>query len=263
MALTHIEKLVAKAVLDYGMLAEGDRVLLGASGGKDSTVLAWALARRRRWNAPRFELEAVRIASDVPGGGMDAAKAAALEGLYAGWGIPLRTVPVPIVERLKSGQAMSCYWCSTQRRTELIRLALEGGFNKIALGHHLDDVLATLLMNMAKKGEIATMPPRLRYRKYPLEVIRPLALVEEESIRGFAREMGWLSVTCSCGYGDDGERAEFRRRLEVLSGGTEEGKRNLFRSMSNVKPEYLPSPMPEESPRAPARPGDRPPLPGT
>jgi len=239
MALTHIEKLVAKAVLDYSMLAEGDRVLIGASGGKDSTALAWALSRRRRWNAPRFELEALRIAGDVPGGIMEAEAASRLEAMYAEWGIPLATLEVPIVGRLKEGERMNCYWCSTQRRTELIRHALEKGFNKIALGHHLDDILATLLMNMTKKGEIATMPPRLKYDKYPLEVIRPLALVEEESIRGFARDQGWLATTCTCAYGADGERKEYQRRLEVLCGGTAEGKRNLYRSMSNVKADYL------------------------
>jgi tRNA 2-thiocytidine biosynthesis protein TtcA len=239
MALTRIEKLIAKAIQDYGMLAEGDRILLGASGGKDSTTLAWALSRRRRWGAPRFELEALRIVSDVRGGGMPPAAAERLAAMYAEWGIPYRTLEVPIVGRLKSGEKMSCYWCSTQRRTELIRCAMEGGFNKIALGHHLDDVLATLLMNMTKKGEIATMPPRLKYDKYPLEVIRPLALVEEESIRGFAREQGWLATTCSCAFGADGERKEYQRRLEQLCGGTEEGKRNLYRSMSNIKTGYL------------------------
>jgi tRNA(Ile)-lysidine synthase TilS/MesJ len=105
--------------------------------------------------------------------------------------------------------------------------------------------LATLLMNMTKKGEIATMPPRLAYEKYPLEVIRPLALVGEESIRGFARDQGWLATTCSCGYGADGERKEYQRRLDVLCGGTEEGKRNLYRSMSNIKTGYLAQPAPQ------------------
>ncbi len=239
MALTHIEKLIAKAVRDYGMLAEGDRILLGASGGKDSTTLAWALSRRRRWNSPRFELEALRIVGDVPGGGMSDVQAERLAGMYAEWDIPYRTLEVPIIGRLKAGEKMSCYWCATQRRTELIRWALENGCNKIALGHHLDDILATLLMNMTKKGEIATMPPRLEYEKYPLEVIRPLALVEEDSIRGFAREQGWLATTCTCDFGADGERKEYQRRLNVLCGGTEEGKRNLYRSMSNVKDGYL------------------------
>lgn len=239
MALTHIEKLIAKAVLEYRMIEEGDRILIGASGGKDSTTLAWALARRRRWSAPRFQLEAVRIVGDVVGGGMDEASAARLADLYRSWDIPYRTLVVPIVGRLKEGQSMNCYWCATQRRTELIRFALSNGFTTIALGHHLDDILVTLLMNMTKKGEFATMPPRLVYEKYPLRVIRPLALVEEESIRGFAREQGWLATTCTCAFGVDRERAEYRRRLDTLCGSSEEGKRNLFRSMSNVKTDYL------------------------
>jgi tRNA(Ile)-lysidine synthase TilS/MesJ len=240
MALTAIEKLVAKAVLDYGMLAEGDRILLGASGGKDSSTLAWALARRRRWAAPRFLLEAVRIEGDFPGARLGEAQAARLAALYADWAIPYRVVRVPILERLKPDQKMSCYWCATQRRTELIRLALSEGYTKLALGHHRDDILATLLMNMTKKGEFATMPPRLCYEKYPLQVIRPLALVPETAIAGFAREEGWLVDREPCAYGDEGERKEYRRRLEALTGGSEEEKRNLFHSMEHLKSDYLP-----------------------
>ncbi|WP_304225484.1 tRNA 2-thiocytidine biosynthesis TtcA family protein [Gracilinema caldarium] len=239
MALTHIEKLIAKAILDYELLKPGDRILLGASGGKDSTTLAWALGRRKKWNAPAFEIEALRIASDVPGGGMPMAAAQRLAALYEEWGISLHTMEVPIVERLKPGQKMSCYWCSTQRRTELLRYAMDHGFNKIALGHHLDDVLATLLMNMTKKGELATMPPRLKYDKYPVEIIRPLVLVSEEAIRGFAREMGWLQITCSCGYGDDGERKEYQRRLDTLTAGSVDAKLLMLKSLSNIKKDYL------------------------
>lgn len=239
MALTHIEKLIAKAILDYDMIHRGDRILLGASGGKDSTTLAWALSRRKRWNAPPFDLEAVRIVTDVPGGGMSSQGAEKLAALYADWGIPYRSVHVPVIERLQQGEKMSCYWCSTLRRTELIRIGMAEQYTTLALGHHMDDILATLLMNMTKKGELATMPPRLRYDKYPLTIIRPLALVTEASIRGFAQEMGWLSVTCTCAFGGDGERKEYQRRLEVVTGGTEEGKRNLYRSLSHIKNGYL------------------------
>ncbi|MFQ3547581.1 MAG: tRNA 2-thiocytidine biosynthesis TtcA family protein [Termitinemataceae bacterium] len=239
MALTHIEKLIAKAIQDYQMLVEGDRILIGASGGKDSTTLAWALGRRKRWMAPNFELQALRIVSDVPGSGLSAQAAQRLAALYEEWGIPLVSVQVPVIERIKAGEKMSCYWCSTQRRTELLRYAIDHGFNKIALGHHLDDVLTTLLMNMTKKGELGTMPPRLKYDKYPIEIIRPLALVPEEGIRSFAREMGWLQVTCSCGYGDDGERKEYQRRLDVLTAGSAEAKRLMLKSLSNIKDGYL------------------------
>ncbi|MDL2229462.1 tRNA 2-thiocytidine biosynthesis TtcA family protein [Treponema sp. OttesenSCG-928-L16] len=242
MALTHIEKLIAKAVHDYGMIQEGDRILIGASGGKDSTLLAWALSRRRIWNAPRFELAALRIASDVPGGGLDPAAAEHLADLYARWNIPLETMDVPVIGRLKEGRSMNCYWCATQRRTELIRYAMERGYNKIALGHHLDDILATLLMNMVKKGETAAMVPRLKYDKYPIEIIRPLALVTERSIIAFAAREGWLSRTCTCAYGSDRERKKYQDKLDALTSGKEEEKRNLYRSLSNIKSDYLPKP---------------------
>lgn len=238
--MTGIEKAIAKAIYDYHLIEEGDRILIGASGGKDSTTLSWALARRLRWEGPRFTLQALRIRTDVPGGAMPKEAEQALKWLYAEWGVPLETVDVPVIGRLKPGKEMNCYWCATQRRTELMRYALAHGYNKIALGHHLDDILTTLLMNMVKKGELSTMIPKLAYRKFPVTVIRPLALVPEESIRRFAAFQGWLNVTCSCSYGAEGERKEFQRRLEVLTGGELDAKLRMFYSLSRVNREYLP-----------------------
>lgn len=239
MALTNIEKLIAKAIKDYSLIEEGDRILLGASGGKDSTVLAWALSRRKIWKNPNFELEALRIAGDVKGGGMNASEAEALESQFDEWNIPLHTVHVSIMGSVKEGHSMNCYWCSTIRRSELIDYAIKNGFNKIALGHHLDDILTTLLMNMTKKGETATMIPKLKYEKYPLTVIRPLALVMEQSIRDFVSSMGWKAGSCSCDYGSDGERKRYQKKLDDLTDRKEESKRLLFASMSNLRQEYL------------------------
>ncbi len=239
MALTNIEKLIAKAIKDYSLIEEGDRILLGASGGKDSTVLAWALSRRKIWQNPNFELEALRIAGDVKGGGMNAAETEAIESQFDEWNIPLHTVHVSIMGSVKEGHSMNCYWCSTIRRSELIDYAIKNGFNKIALGHHLDDILTTLLMNMTKKGETATMIPKLKYKKYPLTIIRPLALVMEQSIRDFVSSMGWKTGSCSCDYGSDGERKRYQKKLDDLTDGKEESKRLLFASMSNLRQEYL------------------------
>jgi tRNA(Ile)-lysidine synthase TilS/MesJ len=202
--------------------------------------LAWALSRRRIWENPRFELEALRVSGDVPGSGMNTEEEKALTEMFAEWKIPLNTVNVSIMGSVKPGHSMNCYWCSTIRRSELIDYAIKNNFNKIALGHHLDDILTTLLMNMTKKGEIATMTPKMKYEKYPLTIIRPLAVVQEQSIRDFVRTMQWKAGTCSCDYGADGERKRYQQKLDALTDGKEENKRLLYASMSNIREEYLP-----------------------
>jgi tRNA 2-thiocytidine biosynthesis protein TtcA len=234
-AETTLAKLAEIALRRYEMIEAGDRILIGTSGGKDSTALAYDLAMKRRWWPVPYEIRALHIETDVG----ERHDFRGLDALIAGWGIPLERVTVPVVGRLKSGESMNCYWCSTQRRTELIRYAMANGFNKIALGHHLDDIVETLLMNMLHKGELSTMPPVVRYAKYPLTVIRPLALCEERQVVAFAEEKGFRGLTCTCGFDGASRRKEVRAKLAALTGGSSALKRNLFSSMSNVKPDYL------------------------
>jgi tRNA(Ile)-lysidine synthase TilS/MesJ len=231
-AETTVAKLVEVALRRYGMIEEGDRILIAASGGKDSTALAYDLAMKRKWWPVRYELQALHITTEFTG------KSPA-EELMRSWDIPYGNIEVPVLGRLKPGRKMNCYWCSTQRRTELIRYAMDRGFNKIALGHHLDDIVETLLMNMLYKGQISGMLPVVKYDKYPIQVIRPLACCEERQIIEFAEEKGFRSVTCSCGYGEESKRREVRARIRELTGGSSELKRNLFESMSHVNVDYL------------------------
>ncbi len=234
-AETTVAKLVEVALRRYEMIEEGDRILIGTSGGKDSTALAYDLALKRRWWPERYEIAALHIDTDIG----ERHDFRALDARFAAWGLPLERLFVPVRERLKPGESMNCYWCSTQRRTELIRYAMAKGFNKIALGHHLDDIVETLLMNMLHKAEISTMPPVVRYEKYPLAVIRPLSLCEERQIIAFAEEKGFRSITCSCGFDGASRRREVRAKIAELTGGSSDLKRNLFASMSRVKPGYL------------------------
>lgn len=239
-AETTLAKLIEIALRRYGMISPGDRILIGVSGGKDSTCLARDLAMKRRWWEMPFEISACFIASDLHEAGLaEKVDDTWIAARMAEWEIPYQRIDVPVVGRLKEGEAMNCFWCATQRRTELSRYARANGFNKIALGHHMDDILETLFMNMMRKGEFATMPPVMKYDNYPLTVIRPLALCEERQVVACAQELGFVSNTCTCGFNLDGARKTTRKLLETLTGGSSLAKRNIFKSMSQVKKDYL------------------------
>jgi tRNA 2-thiocytidine biosynthesis protein TtcA len=223
-----VQKLVTKAVLERNLIHSGDRILIAASGGKDSTVLAWALSAIRRGIKRDYELEAIHISGDF----CACCKKSALSRRLAEWGIPFTDRFVPIMGRLKEGERMNCYWCSTQRRTELLKYAMENNFNKIALGHHLDDIIETFFMNMTAKGELSAMPILLSYRKYPVSLIRPLAYLEEQQIIACAEEMDILRAACTCPYGLHSKRREVRKRLIDFTGNSGAVKRRILRALS-------------------------------
>ena len=229
-----LSSLIDKACFDYNLIEKGDRILIGASGGKDSTALIEYFAQRSLRPDCGFEYLALNIQSDFappfPEG---------ILSKFGVWGVPFKSINVNILERVKTGQKMSCWWCSTQRRSELLSYALENGYNKIALGHHMDDILETLLMNMLNKGELAAMPPRLTYEKYPVTIIRPLCYVSEGHLIEHAKESGYAGFTCTCNYQDNSERKEARRQLEELTDGSQAKKERLFASLKNVQPLYL------------------------
>jgi tRNA 2-thiocytidine biosynthesis protein TtcA len=244
-----LAKLTEAALRRYEMIEEGDRILIAVSGGKDSTSMAYDLALKRRWWPAKYEVRAIHIATDLD----SCLDRAAYFGLLSSWGLETVSISVPVVQRIKEGRAMNCFWCSMQRRTELLAYAMREGFNKIALGHHLDDIVETLFMNMLYKHQISTMLPLFKYEKYPVSVIRPLALCEERQIIAFAKAKGFQSVTCACAFGSESKRREVRGKIADLTGGSSRLKRSLFDSMSNVKDQYLPKPGLRPAPRGERR----------
>lgn len=231
-----VDGLIVKALKTWDMIRPGERILIGASGGKDSAVMARDLALKKRQGRLDAELVGLHVRNDFSPHALSDRLAAE----YESWGVPLVIIDVAVEGRLKPGRSMNCYWCSTQRRTELIRYAMAQGFSAVALGHHLDDVLETLFMNMLRKSELSTMPPVVEYHKYPLRVIRPLYLVEEKQIIELATKLGFVSSTCTCGYNDHSERDRVRDRVEALTGGSSDAKRNIVESLRHINAEYLP-----------------------
>ncbi len=218
------------------MLEKADRVLVGLSGGKDSLTLLAHLANLQNNFQIPFTFEALHIKSDFSG---CSAKPGFLD-LVGSWGVKVHILEVAIEARLKPGKSMNCYWCSTQRRTELIQWANGRGFNKIALGHHTDDILESFFMNMAYKGEISTMLPVMRYDKYKAVIIRPMALVTEEQIIGYAKETGILSEALVCPFGKTSLRLKARQAISLLAASAPGVRANIFKAMENPHPRYLP-----------------------
>jgi tRNA 2-thiocytidine biosynthesis protein TtcA len=231
-----LSKKIARGFRRFPMISAGDRVLVALSGGKDSLTMLYLLLRLQlSWN-DKFSLRALHIRPDFDGCSADAR----MEEIIRSWGAEYEIIDVPIAARLKPGRSLNCYWCSTQRRMELLRYAEREGFGVIALGHHQDDILETLLMNMSYKGEISTMMPVMRYDRYPQRVIRPLCYVKEREILEFSEAMGFSAYATRCPHGQTSKRLEARKALEMLASRGEYVKDKLFESMSNVNLDYLP-----------------------
>jgi tRNA 2-thiocytidine biosynthesis protein TtcA len=230
-----VQKLTVKAVKERSLVCEGDRILIAVSGGKDSSVLAWALSSIRPALKINYELAAIHISTDF----CACCKKPVLRQRLEEWNIPFTDLFVPVINRLKEGKKMNCYWCSTQRRLELIKYAVENGFNKIALGHHLDDIIETFFMNLCSKGTLLAMPIILKYRKYPVSLIRPLAFLEEKQITACAAQKNILKAACTCPYGQNSERRKMRERIAAFPGDSGDVKRKILNALGTGGIDYL------------------------
>lgn len=232
-----IDKKITKGILKYNMIEEGDKVLMAVSGGKDSMLLAYNLVNKLKGFPVKFTFKAIHIQSEFG----NPAERGNMEKLLRSWGVDYEIIEVGVIKRLKPGRKMNCYWCSTQRRTELLKYAVEHGYNKIALGHHMDDIIESLLMNMTLKGKISTMLPMLKYDRYDQSIIRPLCYVKEHEIIKMADALEITKCTCQCGFADNSKRRDMREVIQVMADTHGDGIRdNLFKSMSNIVSRYLP-----------------------
>ena len=221
-----ISKKITKALHDFNLIENGDKVLVAVSGGKDSSVLLMELASRMGKFLPNCEIGAIHIQSDFA----DKAPREFLQKLAADYPqIPFFFKDVAVEGRLKEGRTLNCYWCSTQRRTELIKFARENGYNKIALGHHMDDIVETLLMNMLYKGEFSGMPPMVPYEKYPCSIIRPLCYCEESEIIEYAEDAGIRKFTCTCEFSKASHRKSIREEINRMNSDLTKGRNGMTR----------------------------------
>ena len=208
-----------KAMATYHLIEDDDRILVGLSGGKDSLLLTELLARRSRIQHPRFTVEALHVRMENIHYETDTSY---LQGFCDALGIRLHVrttsfeIGSPADARDARRQKQPCFLCSWQRRKQLFNLAQELGCNKIALGHHQDDLIHTALMNLTYQARFATMPARLKMRKMPLTIIRPLCLIPESDIKAYAEMQGYQKQQKLCPYETDSHRTDIKRIYEQL-----------------------------------------------
>src|SRR6476646_10007511 len=193
---TRLAKKVTKAITDYGLIEDGDRVMVGLSGGKDS----WALMQILDVLRPRAPIDFSLIAVNVNSGYTDFRHDLVTEACAArGWTCRVEhtTIGAVMDDILDDGDT-PCSLCARLRRGVLYRLAEQHGATKIALGHHLDDVIETLLLNLFIQGSVKAMPAKLISNNRKHVVIRPLVYVAEAEARAYTQECGLPVIGCCC-----------------------------------------------------------------
>jgi tRNA 2-thiocytidine biosynthesis protein TtcA len=233
-----IIRATAQAIMDFGLVVEGDRILVGCSGGKDSYTLLHVLMRLRERAPIDFELVAVNLDQGQPG-----FPAERLEGHFKAVGVPYRMVRRELwseVQRLVVPGKTACSVCSRLRRGVLYNVAAEMGCSKIALGHHRDDFVETLLLNALYAGSLKAMPALLRSDDGRNTVIRPLVYAAEEDIAAFAALKAFPIVPCDvCGSQPQLRRTRVKALLAELSQEHPSVKGNLLHALGRVVPSHL------------------------
>ncbi len=241
-------KIMGQAINDYDMLSDGDKVVVGISGGMDSIALLILLYKRQKYVPSRYELFPV-IVDNFNGENEAYNEKLKILGdfIKEETSLSLKTVPVSTIRYLTSTSRPRrdiCYLCAQKRRTELFKYAKSIKAKKIALGHHKDDIIETSLMNMLYKRELSSMLPRLPLFCGAMEIIRPLAYFEKRDIENFiylyGKEVPVFGEVCpSKIVRRDFRRIEVRNMIEELNEKIPNIKNNIFAAFRNPKPDYL------------------------
>ncbi len=227
---------MGKAIHRFGLIQDGDRIMVGVSGGKDSLTLLHLLHERRKRVPIQYDLIPVHI--DL---GFGSKREEGLKEYFESQELPYYIEFTDIGKRANSPENREnpCFLCSWERRKTLFQLAHRFKCNKIALGHHKDDIIETLLLNIFYSAEMSTMLPLQPLFKGKIALIRPLALIEERQIERFAKEKGLPFGPSGCPVSGKTKRKEIKDLLRNLEQSNPKIKGNIFRSLSNIKMDYL------------------------
>jgi tRNA 2-thiocytidine biosynthesis protein TtcA len=233
-----LRRLVGQAIADFSMIAAGDKVMVCLSGGKDSYAMLDVLMKLREKSPVPFELVAVNLDQRHPG-----FPEHVLPEYLTATGVPFRIVvqdTYSVVKRVIPEGKTMCGLCSRLRRGALYRVAGELGANKIALGHHRDDILETFFLNLFHGGQLKTMPPKLVSDDGKHVVIRPLAYVEEADLEAYAEVRQFPIIPCDlCGSQEQLQRKQVKAMLRDWEKQHPGRVESIFSALSNVAPSHL------------------------
>jgi tRNA 2-thiocytidine biosynthesis protein TtcA len=231
--LYFMTKKVGKAIWDYKMLREGDKVLVAVSGGKDSLSLVKIMQDRIKFVPIEYEIVACHV--DM---GFEWVDKHALTDYFQSESIPYVIANPPQAWKGDS-EPFGCFWCSWNRRKALFDLARELRCTKIAFAHHMDDIIETMLLNLFFQGEIGTMQPYQEMFDGELAIIRPLAYVEEKELLRLATILALPVSSSACPHGKTSKRKLVKGMVSELKKHNKNVKKNIFRSLQRVREEYL------------------------
>lgn len=216
-----------RAFVTYHLLADDDHVLIGLSGGKDSLLLTELLAKRAKIAHPRFKVEAVHVRMENI---RYETSTDYLQRFCDDLQVPLHLVTTRFEP---SDEKPACFLCSWHRRKQIFNLAQALGCNKIALGHHRDDIIHTTLMNLTFQGRFGTMPALLKMKKMPLSIIRPLCLTDEADIRQYAELSGYEKQLKQCPYEHETYRTGIAKLYADIERMNPEARFSIWKALEN------------------------------
>ena len=218
-----------KATADYQLLADGDKILIGLSGGKDSLLLVEMLGQQARIFKPSIKVEACHVRMQNVRYETDTSY---LEQFCKRWNMPLHVVTTSFDSTIPTSKPV-CFLCSWHRRKALFAKAQELGCNKIALGHHQDDIITTSLMNLFFQGRFDSTPPLYRMDRMPLSIIRPLCLEHEDDISMYAKMAGYRKLKKECPYENNSQRHYVNKLFRGAETDNPEIRYSIWKALTN------------------------------
>lgn len=231
-----IKRLTGKAIHTMDMIRDGDHVMVAVSGGKDSLALLWLLKERIKRVPIDYRITAVHV---DPGFGANSADQ--MTSFFLAHGFEFRVIESDIGPKAHGPQNREnpCFLCSRLRRKLLFQMAEEVGCNRMAFGHHKDDLIETFFLNVFYGASISTMVPVQGFFGGKLTVIRPFYLVDEDLIRRYAQLMDWPEISLDCPTAGSSKREEIKNMLKHFYRSNRKIKGNIFHALQNVNAEYL------------------------